>query len=118
MVSIAVAVECIEWLCKVKGGKSVRHFESQPLLFSGQVVREENLMIAGDRLPASVRALSGGKREGEDEQPEEVIPQDRAAQLQLGEAEMSIQAHDSIQTSQAKGDSCLCVCCKVCERPS
>ena len=46
-----------------------------------QVVREANLLEAGGRLPASVRALSGGDP---DEPTEEVIASSTAQQLQLG----------------------------------
>ena len=48
---------------------------------AAQVVREANLLEAGGRLPASVRALSGGDP---NEPTEEVIASSTAQQLQLG----------------------------------
>ncbi|CAL8461607.1 g1138 [Coccomyxa elongata] len=53
-----------------------------------EVVREANLMEAGGLLPASVRALSGGDSE---DAPKEVIPNNRAEQLQLGWQRMALQ---------------------------
>ena len=60
-----------------------RDWQAQTTCCTGaaQVVREANLLEAGGRLPASVRAISGGDP---DEPTEEIIASSIAQQLQLG----------------------------------
>ena len=57
------------------------HAQTPCCTAAAQVVREANLLEAGGRLPASVRAISGGDP---DEPTEEIIASSTAQQLQLG----------------------------------